>query len=74
MTNAVENPTAATCSERKAQTLYSLDGATELEETDHQAGREYLPMDVFVGPKTIKQHFQGSSIRNRSIGIHAAAA
>lgn len=62
MTNAKEIPIAVTCSEHEAQTLYSLDGAAELESSDQQAGREYLPMDVFVDPTTIRHHFQGWSV------------
>ncbi|MCG6859916.1 MAG: hypothetical protein LJE70_01310 [Chromatiaceae bacterium] len=62
MTNAIENPIAATCSEHEAQTLYSPDGAAALEKSDDQAGREYLPMDVFVDPTAMRHHFQGSSV------------
>jgi hypothetical protein len=65
MTNAIQNPIAAICSERKAPTLYSCDRAAELLGADRHADREYLPMDVFVDPKTMRQHFQGSSIRAR---------
>jgi len=43
--------------------LYLLEG--ELETQDREAGHDYLPMDVFIGPLTIKKHFQESSIRNR---------
>jgi len=63
MTNTIQDSIAGTCSVRKDRTSYSLDGSAERERSEHQTGREYLPMDVFVDPKTIRQHFQGSSMR-----------
>ena len=46
------------------QTGWVLDtfkGEVELE----KSGRQYIPMDVYVDPKTIKKHFHASSIRKR---------
>lgn len=40
-------------------------GETELEKLDRQSGHQYLPMDVYVDPKTIKEHFHASSIHKR---------
>jgi hypothetical protein len=62
MTDARKNPIAASYSERKAGALRSRDGAAALQRTGCLAGREYLPMDVFVDSKTMRLHFQGSSL------------
>ncbi len=64
MTNATQDPifTGGGASRRP---IYSLEVETELEESDRKAGHEYVPMDVFVDPRTMKQHFQMSSIRAR---------
>lgn len=43
-------------------------GEAELEKLDRQAGHQYLPMDVYIDPKT--EHFHASSIRNRWMKIH----
>ena len=49
---------------------YSLNREAELERLDREAGHDYLPMDVFVDPRTVKEHFQDSSIRDRWRRIH----
>jgi hypothetical protein len=72
MNNARENRIAARYSERSACTLYQCDGNTAPQGADRQAGREYLPMDVFVDPKTMRQHFQSAWIRASLTGVHAA--
>ncbi len=74
MTNTMQNPIACTSRDHTDGTLYSLKDEAEVEKLDRQAGHEYLPMDVFVDPRTMKEHFQDSSIRARWIGIHPAAA
>jgi hypothetical protein len=48
----------------------SLKGESELENLDRQAGHQYLPMDVYIDPKTMEEHFQASSIRSRRTKIH----
>ena len=37
----------------------------ELEKLDREAGHDYVPMDLFIDPETMKEHFQASSIRAR---------
>jgi len=74
MTKTIQNPIIASRSESKARSLCLLDRGAGLERSDHRAGREYLPMDVFVDPKTIRRHFQGASIRARWCRLHTAAA
>jgi len=45
----------------------------ELWELDRKEDHEYLPMNVFVDPATMKAHFPCLSIRTRRTGIHLAA-
>jgi hypothetical protein len=42
-----------------------LKGESELENSDRQAGHQYLPMDVYIDSKTMNEHFHASSIRRR---------
>ena len=58
------------------QTAPSQTIGAELEKLDRHAGHDYLPMDVYVDLGTIRQHFQVSSIRNRSqqSRVYSAAA
>ena len=54
--------------------LYSLETEAEVEKLDREIGHDYVPMDVFIDPRTIKEHFQESPIRARLKEIHSAAA
>jgi hypothetical protein len=72
MTNRTQ-PITCTSRDQKDWALYSLEGEAELERLDRQAGHDYLPMDVYVDPRTVKEHFQDSSIRARWIRIHPGA-
>lgn len=63
MTNTMQNPIAPTHGARTDRTPYSLDKAAETQRLDCNVGREYLPMNVFVDPKTMRQHFQVLLIR-----------
>jgi hypothetical protein len=74
MTNTKQNPIICTSGGHTDWTLHSLKSEAELEKLDRQAGHEYVPMDVFIDPRTMKEHFQDSSIRSRWTGIHQAAA
>ena len=49
---------------------YSLEREAEMERLDREAGHDYLPMDAFVDPRTVKEHFQDSSIRARWRRVH----
>ena len=44
-----------------------LKSVSELEHLDRTAGHEYVPMDVYIDPNTIEEHFHSASIRNRSL-------
>jgi hypothetical protein len=45
--------------------LYSLEMETVLENLDREFGHDYVPMDVFIDSRTMKEHFQDSSIQAR---------
>lgn len=74
MTNSMRNAIASNSRDLIDRHLYSLGGVAELEMMDRKAGHEYVPMDVFVDPRTMKEHFQDSSIRERWTEFHPAAA
>jgi len=63
MTNTTQNPIACTSRVHTNGTLYSLEG--ELEKLDRELGHDYVPMDVFIDPQTVKEHFKESSVRAR---------
>ena len=65
MIDTMHNPIDCTSRDHTDWSLHSLEGEAELERLDREAGHNYLPMDVFVDPRTVKEHFQGSSIRAR---------
>jgi len=55
-------------------TLYRLETEAEAEKLDREIGHDYVPMDVFIDPRTMKEHFQESPIRARLKEIHSTAA
>jgi len=65
MTNTKQNSVICTGMDQTDWVLDSFNGESEPEKLDRQSGHQYLPMDVYVDPGTIKEHFQASSIRNR---------
>jgi len=70
MTNMRQKPITCTSRGHKDWSLRSLEVEAEQNNPDRQADDEYLPMDVFLDLKTIKEHFQYSSIYNRRMRIH----
>ena len=54
--------------------LDSLEGESGLENLDRRAGHQYLPMDVYIDPKTEEEHFHASSIRRRWMKIHQTSS
>ena len=58
MTNTMHN--SVTCTSRASRNwiLYYLKG--ELEKSNLEVDRDYVPMDVYIDPWTMKKHFQGS--------------
>lgn len=73
MTNTIQNRTGCTSRDHREWFLYSLEVEAELERLDREAGHDYVPMDVFVDPRTVKEHFQASSLRARWAKIHPNA-
>ena len=65
MTNPEQNPIDCTSRDHNDWSQHSLEIEADLEKLDREAGRDYVPMDVFVDPTTRKEHFQSSSIRSR---------
>ena len=74
MTGNKQNHFTFTGGDRKDGSLYSLRVEAALEELDRAAGREYVPMDLFIDTRTLQEHFQASSIRARRTGVTPAAA
>ncbi len=70
MTNIDQKAVVCTSGGRTDWSLYSRKGEAELEKVDLQAGHEYAPMDVYIGPRTIEKHFQAAPILDRWAGIH----
>jgi hypothetical protein len=58
-------------STQKNKELFSFSVEAELAEYDCRLGHEYLPLDVFVDPITIKQHFGIASLYTRAHGRHS---
>jgi hypothetical protein len=46
----------------------TCEGRVDLASLDRQLDCEYLPMNVFVDPTTMKTHFQGSLVRDYCAG------
>lgn len=74
MTNSIQNPISFTSRDHTGWSLLSLESEAEMEKLDREAGHDYLPMDLFVDPRTRKQHFQESSVRARWTKIHPSTA
>jgi hypothetical protein len=72
MTNTTQNLYICSGWDQKDWSLHSLEIEAQLENLDREAGREYVPMDVYLDPQTIKKHFQDSAIRARWAKIHLA--
>jgi len=65
MTSTKQRSAICTGMSQTERVLGSFKGEAELEKLDRQSGHQYIPMDVYVDPKTIKEHFHASSIRKR---------
>lgn len=74
MSSSTQNPISFTSRDQTDWSLLSLESEAEMETLDREADRDYLPMDVFVDPRTRKQHFQGSSVSARWTRIHPPTA
>ena len=65
MADTRQYPPIRTGKDQTDGVVNSLKGESELEYLDHQPGHQYLPMDVYIDPGTMEEHFQTSSIRSR---------
>jgi len=74
MTNIVRKDAKCVSRAEVDGTLYSLKAEAEVEKLDREMDHDYVPMDVFIDPKTMKEHFQEPPIRARLKEIHSAAA
>jgi len=59
MTNAIQNSTNNGTISPTTTTSYSFNGDSRAEESECYARLEYLPMDVYVDPRTLRAHIQG---------------
>ena len=50
--------------------LHSTEVEVELEKLDRRAGHQYVPMDLYLDPRTINEHFHVSSICDRWSRTH----
>jgi len=65
MTKATQHSTICSGMCQTDWVLDSFKGKSELEKLDNQSAHQYIPMDVYVDPQTINEHFQASSIHKR---------
>jgi hypothetical protein len=63
--NTTQNSVVGFDMDQRRGVFDSLTGEAELEKFDRNCGHQYIPMDIYVDPTTIKEHFRASSIRNR---------
>lgn len=62
MTNAIQNPITNTTKDNA--------GFTKL---DGPGSYDYLPMNIYVEPRTMKEHFQGTAMHHDLSGVELAA-
>lgn len=62
MANITQNPVTSTIKARSHLTARSLRG--EPGKSDPEVDHDYLPMNVYIDPWTMKMHFQGLSIQS----------
>jgi hypothetical protein len=74
MSSSTQDPIGFTSGDRTGWSLLSLESETEMEELDREADHDYLPMDVYIDPRTRKEHFQESAVRARWTRIHPSTA
>ena len=61
MTNIMQNLATRSGEDQKDRRLHFFQVEAELKGVDRLADHEYVPMDVFVDPRTMKGHFRYSS-------------
>jgi len=66
MTRTLHNTGKPTCSAHTVWTRHSLE--EKFEKLDREADHDYVPMDLFIDPRTMQEHFQESAVRARVTG------
>ena len=74
MAHTKQDPSIHTSKDETNGVLDGPEGKAELENSDRQAGHQYLPMDVYIDSKTMDEHFHVSSIRHRWTKTHQTAS
>jgi hypothetical protein len=74
MTEASQHSDASTYRVDEDGSLRPVKVEAEPEDIDLEADREYIAMDVFVNPMTMREHFRYSSFREEQCVIHSASA
>jgi len=70
MPNTIHKSTQCTSRDQRTGSRRYAGRAAEVKERERATEDDYLPMDVFVDPKTMREHFQRSSIRARCARPH----
>ena len=74
MAHTKQDPSIRIGKDQTDGVLNCLEGKSELENLDRQAGHQYLPMDVYIDSKTMDEHFHASSIRRRWTKTHQSSS
>ena len=70
MISSRKKPIPGTDMGLKNWSQHSTEVEVELEKLDRRAGHQYVPMDVYLDPVTINEHFHVSSICERWSRTH----
>ena len=70
MAHTKQDPSIRIGKDRTDGVLNCLKGESKMENSDRQAGHQYLPMDVYIDSKTMDEHFHASSIHRRWTKTH----
>ena len=74
MCNTSQKPDARANGGREGRALRAVKVKAELERIERRADHECIPMDIFVNPMTMREHFQYSSLLAERPGNHRDAA
>lgn len=58
MTHTELNHATVTSSDKTGRSINDIKGNIEPDSTNLQTDDDYLPMDIYVDPGTVKEHFQ----------------
>ena len=69
MANRDKNPATRTSGGQKDWSLYSVNHDSEQDKLDSLAD-EFLPMDLFIDPKTIEERYNAQAVRRSRTKKH----